>query len=267
MIAPNPTRQKDARRKLDGLFHRSDKVCVAHYSCESFYDREDGRSPRITSIALRRLDTAQTTSFSIHQTAEVSGVPLDAIDERYDDLESKMLSVFFMHIAGLQGMTYLHWNMRDANYGFQAIEHRFRVLHQSEPQHVVDDRDKVDLSRLLIDIYGIHYIGHPRLSNLLYQNTIKPRDFLSGEDEARAFEEHDFVALHQTTLRQVDVIANLAVRDHDRQLITNTTWWQMRGGRVLSFLRWLGDHPYVALLSFFFASGTAIAGVALSSCR
>jgi hypothetical protein len=25
-------------------------------------------------------------------------------------------------------MKYLHWNMRDINYGFAAIEHRHRVL-------------------------------------------------------------------------------------------------------------------------------------------
>ena len=261
MTAPNPKRQKEARKILDSLFERSDKVCVVHYSCESFYDREDGRSPRVTSIALRRLDSGQTTSYSIHQAAEVSGVPLDAIDERYDDLEREMLRNFFEHISGFQGMTYLHWNMRDANYGFQAIEHRYRVLHRSDPQHIVDDRDKSDLSRLLVDIYGVHYIGHPRLSKLLSKNKMKPRDFLSGADEARAFEEHDFVALHQSTLRKVDVIANIAARAHDRQLKTNTTWWEMRGGRIVTFFRWLGEHPFWSLLAGLFGLAGVIAAV------
>lgn len=39
-----------------------------HYSCESFYDIQDGRTPRITSIAIRNYASAQTESFSIHQS-------------------------------------------------------------------------------------------------------------------------------------------------------------------------------------------------------
>ena len=260
MTGPNPKRQQKAQEILDGLFSRMDKVCVVHYSCESFYNRKDGRSPRITSIAIRRLDSGQTTSFSIHKTAEVNGTALDEIEDHYDDLEKVMLGHFRAYISGLQDMTFVHWNMRDANFGFQAIEHRYGVLHQSDPQLIVEDRDKVDLSRLLVDIYGIDYIGHPRLSKLLRKNSIKPRDFLSGEDEATAFERRDFVALHQSTLRKVDVIANLAVRAHDRQLKTDTSWWKMRGGRIIALLTFIVEHPVYTLVVLLIS----VLGIALS---
>jgi hypothetical protein len=39
-------------------------------------------------------------------------------------------------------MKYVHWNMRDVNYGFQAIEHRFRVL-GGEPYIVEDARNSI----------------------------------------------------------------------------------------------------------------------------
>lgn len=68
MSAPNPTRQKEGWAILDRLFADAENLWIIHYSCESFYDRPEGRSPRITSIALRKLSSAQTTSFSIHQT-------------------------------------------------------------------------------------------------------------------------------------------------------------------------------------------------------
>jgi len=45
------------------IFRRA--AWVIHYSCESFYDRPNGASPRITSIAVRKLDSGQTLSFSI----------------------------------------------------------------------------------------------------------------------------------------------------------------------------------------------------------
>ena len=48
-------------------------------------------------------------------------------DRGQDVVEYTLLTAFFGHLGSHRGMKYLHWNMRDVNYGFQAIEHRFRV--------------------------------------------------------------------------------------------------------------------------------------------
>ena len=204
---------------------------------------------RITSIALRKLDSAQTTSFSIHQTAEINGVPLDEIEGHYDKLEKEMLKRFFKHLSRFEGMKYIHWNMRDANYGFQAIEHRLRVLCGNDPSlYIVHDRDKTDLARLLQDIYGSGYIEHPRMERLVHKNDIALLDFLPGYKEAKAFEDRDFAALHLSTLRKVDVVANIALLAHDRNLRINTTWWCMRSGNLITFGKWITEHPLYALL-------------------
>jgi hypothetical protein len=107
---------------------------------------------------------------------------------------------------------------------------------------VVEDAKKFDLSRLLIDIYGVGYMDHPRMETLLKKNHIAPRDFLTGAEEAKAFENRDFVALHQSTLRKVDVLANIAGRAHDRNLKTNTSRWEMHGGRVRTALIWMAEN-------------------------
>jgi hypothetical protein len=195
---------------------------------------------------LRKLQSGQTVSFSIHQVAERELVPVDQIDARYDYLEHKMLSEFYDYIGSRQNMKFLHWNMRDINYGFAAIEHRFRVLGGTPV--VIDDDRKTDLARLLVDIFGVGYIGHPRLEKLLEKNRIQPRDFLSGHDEAAAFENKEYVRLHQSTLRKVDVLANIANRAYDRDLKVNTTWWEMRGGRVRLVLIWLAQHWLLTLV-------------------
>jgi hypothetical protein len=258
MAPPNPTRQKAAWVRLDSLFADAANVWVIHYSCESFYDRPNGASPRITSIAVRTLASGQTFSFSIHQIAEQRRVPFGEIEEHYDTLERQMLDAFYGHVGSYKGMKYLHWNMRDINYGFAAIEHRYRVL-GGDPITVDDDK-KLDLARLLIDIYGVEYTGHPRLATLLAKNSIEPLDFLTGAQEAAAFENRNFVGLHQSTLRKVDVIANVAGRAHDRQLKTNTTWWEMHGGRCRSFLNWLADNKTIA----FAASVASIVGLVIA---
>src|SRR6516162_5458794 len=87
MAGPNPKRQKIGWSTLDKLLVDAENCWVIHYSCESFYNRPEGRSPRITSIAVRKLDTAQTLSFSIHQIAEERHIPLAEIKRHYDDVE------------------------------------------------------------------------------------------------------------------------------------------------------------------------------------
>jgi hypothetical protein len=222
MSPPNAKRQREAWNTIDQLFAQVNNCWIVHYSCESFYERPEGTSPRITSIAVRNLDTAQTQSFSIHQVAERKHIALNQIPNHYDELERFMLEEYFEHLRQHQGMNYLHWNMRDINYGFAAIEHRFKVL-GGEP-FVVGDNRKYDVARLLIDIYGSGYAPHPRLQRLLAINGIKPLNFKSGKEEAAAFENRQYVELHQSTLRKVNVIADILYRVHSRTLKTRTTW-------------------------------------------
>jgi hypothetical protein len=229
MAANQFERHGKARATLKRLFANPDRVSVIHYSCESFYNLPDGRSPRITSIAVRKLDNAQTESFSIHQVAEIRGGGLKSadIEPHYNEYEKAMLDEFFAFLRNNGERTFVHWNMRDKNFGFRAIEHRYRVL-GGDPYVVPDDR-KIDLSRLLIDLYGVAYIGHPRLETLLEKNNIEALDFMTGAQEAAAFEEGKYVDLHRSTLRKVDVFCNLTQRAFDKTLKTNSTWKEAHG--------------------------------------
>ena len=87
--------RREARRRFGELNKKRDTYVILHYSCESFYDIKDGRTPRVTSIAARNFSTGQTLSFSIHKSAEQSHVSLSEITERYDELERHMLDEFF----------------------------------------------------------------------------------------------------------------------------------------------------------------------------
>ena len=149
-------RRKEARKKLDELMSHPEHVVVIHYSCESFYDRPDGCSPRITSIAVANLESAQANSFSIHQIAERQGYSLDRIEEYYDQLEKLMLDEFYEYVHTHADYKWLHWNMRNIHYGFQAIAHRYKVL-QGQPVEIYET-NLYDLSRMLHAIYGGRYI-------------------------------------------------------------------------------------------------------------
>lgn len=195
-------------KNLINSFYDNDSHClIIHYSCESFYNIKDGKTPRITSIAVRYLTTAQTKSFSIHKVAELRKVPIDQISENYNDLEKDMLKEFFEFVKEHKDYKWIHWNMRDINYGFEALRHRATAL--GTTTFDIKDENKYDLARLLIDKYGQDYSNHPRLSSILERNKVSSKHWLNGEEEAKAFSEKEYVKLHQSTLAKVNVFENI----------------------------------------------------------
>jgi hypothetical protein len=189
---------------------------------------------------VRRLDSSDTDSFSIHRVAEREGVGLAGIEARYDEFERKMLDEFFTFIRGTGEVTYVHWNMRDANYGFAALEHRYVVL-GGTPHHVAEQR-RLDLSPLLQDMFGSDYIDHPRLQTLAEKNGITMLRALTGAQEAEAFKQKDYVALHQSTLRKVDILHSITERAYRRTLQTDASWWVRHGGRLRLVAMWVVEN-------------------------
>jgi hypothetical protein len=129
---------------------------------------------------------------------------------------------------------------------------------------IIADTEKFDLARILVDLYGVGYIGHPRLENLLSKNQISPLTFMTGAEEAAAFENGNYVGLHQSTLRKVDVIHNIAVRAHDRNLKTNTGWWDLHGGSIKGLVDRINANPaWIFLVAIMTVASLVVGIVAL----
>ena len=239
-------RHKSAKKCFKKISENPQNYLIIHYSCESFYDINDGHTPRITSIAVFHYASGQTESFSIHKTAEKSKINLQEIEKYFDDLERSMLSEFFEFAEKQEHQFWIHWNMRDINYGFKAIEHRFSVL-GGNPYKIPDSK-KIDLSRKLIDCYGVNYIDHPRMEKLLQKNGIKAKDYLSGQQEAEAFKNHEYVKLHMSTLRKVDVFADLLNRVINNTLKVNSKWTEIYGVSIQGIINFCKDTWWIQLI-------------------
>ena len=211
-----------AKEQLAKISNNCNSIFVIHYSCESFYDLSDETSPRITSIAVRNFATGQTESFSIHHIAERNlELSIKDIPARSNELEKKMLKQFYSYAENHPNYIWLHWNMRDSKYGFAALEHRYAVL-GGEPFEIQESR-RCDLTELLKQLYGDSYIEHPRLENLVRKNSITDRDLLRGIEEAKAFKNGKYIKMHQSTLRKVTIISDIANRALAGTLKTNVT--------------------------------------------
>lgn len=233
-------RRKKAKAELDELFEHPDGVLVIHYSCEDLYEPPDGTSPRITAIAVRYLESGVTKSFSIHKVAEIQNIPSDSIQVEYNGLEKSMLSSFFEFVNQNRNMRWMHWNMRDGGFGFEAIYHRYRVLGGKPIE--IEHSKLFDLSRNLISIYGLNYIRHPRLPALVELNNIKSTDFIKGKDEPDAFKKGEYVRLHQSVLRKIEAIANIADRAHLGTLVTEAKFKEKYGLGPLALLEVAQDN-------------------------
>ena len=241
--------RKKCRKQVDQIFVESVRTYIIHYSCQSFYDNPSGNSTRITSIAIRNLDSGQTKSWSVYKAAELAGKQ-DDIQTNLDGLERSMLEAYFNFLRSNSDCMYLHWNMRDENFGFGALEHRFRVL-GGEPW-VMPDHCKFDIARALVTLYGRQYAPHTssagrkgRLMSVVEMNKIADADALEGAEEAAAFESGEYLRLHQSTLRKVDIMANVFDRTHAKTLVTNGTWADKHGFHWAVVPELVKDHPVV----------------------
>lgn len=240
------SRHNEARKIFKEIDTNPQNYLIIHYSCESFYDIKDGHTPRVTSIAVYDYATAQTESFSIHKMAEKNHIKIDDIEHHYDELERAMLDEFFEFAKEHKTYFWIHWNMRDINYGFKAIEHRYSVLGGNP--YKIPDSNKIDLARQLINCYGVGYAGHPRMEKLLEQNNIKAKDYLNGQQEADAFDNHEYVKLHMSTLRKVDVFANILNRAINSTLKVNSKWPEIYGVSVQGILNFCKDTWWIQLI-------------------
>lgn len=200
---------------------------IIHYSCESFYENNEGRTARITSIAVREFHTAQTTSFSVHKVAELEKISSENICENYDFLERMMLNDFYEFVKQHKAYNWVHWSMRNINYGFEAIKHRAKVL-GVEPVEIAYSQ-MFDLSIIFKEKYSEAYIEHPRLEKIMIHNNIKPKNWLNGSEEANCFKNAEYVRLHQSTLAKVDLNSNLLKLSYSNKLKTKSGLFKIYG--------------------------------------
>ena len=242
-------KRKKAKEVLQDIINNSSGYLIIHYSCESFYDLPEGNTPRITSIAVRYVFNAQTRSFSIHKRAELEKIAPNQIDQHYNTLEKNMLDEFFQFVnTHHHNYKWIHINMRNINYGFEAINHRYRVLGGSPKE--IHDNSKIDLARLFIDLYGRQYSKHPRFESLYHLNKITMTDFLNGQEEANAFRKGDYVALHRSTLRKVDNMHSVISLANENDLKVKSNILQVYGITPSGLFFAAKDNWLLALLFF-----------------
>jgi hypothetical protein len=181
-------------------------------------------------------------SFSIHLIAEIKGIERNSIHDHYDQLECEMLKQFFDFVTENDNGYWLHWNMSNINYGFEALAHRYKVLSQNDAKRISDSR-KYNLSALLLSVYGKNCVEHPKMQSFMKLNDGEHRDSLSGKEEVDAFSAKEYVKLHKSTMSKVYWFQHMYfLLQQNKVKIHNKNW----GQKINSFL----ERPTIKLLGF-----------------
>jgi hypothetical protein len=181
-----------------------DRFFIIHYSSEHLYDEGlQGLSPRITSVVAMHFSTRQTLSFALHVEAETLGIARDSIVDQYDRIERALLERFYEFVREHRTNYWIDWNMRNQTYGFEHLEHRYRLLTAHDPP-VIPVEVRINLNDALQVRYGQNYAADPKMPTLMRLNgPIDPR-FMTGAEESEAFKNLEFIRMNSPTISKIE---------------------------------------------------------------
>ncbi len=232
---------------LQHLKENSSQVLFIHYSRQNLNDNDQGvATPRIIAIMIKSLDGATTYTFAINHEAEKAKVIRENIADYYDLLESRLLTGFNNFVKTKDGYKWLHWDMNDVHFGFEAIAHRYKVLidENGKDFNEIPFQNRINLNDVLKKIYSSSYEKDPQLDNLMKTNNKGnfKDGFLTLSEEAIAFKQLDFPKILESLRCKVNFILDVVNKVISKNLKigkNNTT------NRLRAFI----THPATATIS------------------
>lgn len=244
-------REKGLKR-IELIKNNSSETLLIHYSCESFLNT-NGRSPRIVSISIMDLETSQTNTYSIHLQAQFLKYDFNNLTEiEFDECEKKMLSEYYKFLQKNKTKYFVHWSMNNSNYGFKAIDNRYRIL-GGRPNEI-ENKFKINLGETLCLIYSDFYSkdgNGGKLHNLSFLNNFKPREFLKGSEEAECFENREWLKLHYSTLSKVKLFKLIIDKTANDELKVNSTKKEIYGISLSSFNEMINNNIVLKMVWWF----------------
>jgi hypothetical protein len=187
----------DLSLQIQELRNCPSQVRIIHYGCESWYNVKD-RPVAVSCIAIVDLQSKEQISFSL--------------TDHKEENEKKLLEQFYKYIRETPDAMYIHWNMHSSDYGFAAIDKRYKFLFGVDPPYTIPKDKRFDLDSLISFKYGGKYADHPKLATLGALNRFNKRYALTGKEEADKFEAKDYGDIGRSITEKAQLIGFLANR-------------------------------------------------------
>lgn len=217
--------RKIAVRNLKKITEDPSKVLFVHYSESSTYDDDDygNISPIITSIVIKSLDGQTDKQFAIHLEADKADIPKDQIQDSYRELELRILKLYNDFVRRHLDCFWIHWDMKNIHFGFEAIKHRYEKIFESLDDYCeIPNNKKKNLRSIIEGMYGDNFVSGPdMLKALMLCNSDNVEDYayLSRDNESSQFENKNFIAVIRSVDSKVEFIKKATKKLSNKTLI------------------------------------------------
>lgn len=217
--------RKAAVANLQKLTEDPSKVLFIHYSQSNTFEDDDygNISPIITSIVIKSLDGQIDQQFAIHFEADKADIPIDEIQYSYRDLELRILKLFNEFVRRHNSCNWIHWDMKNIHFGFEAIKHRYeKIFGDLKNYNEIPINNKTNLRAIIEGMYGESFVNGPdKLKSLLVCNSgnIESNVYLSSNVESTEFERKNFINVIQSVDLKTDFIKNATIKLMNRRLL------------------------------------------------
>ena len=216
--------RKIAVKNFHELVADPSQVFCIHYSqSQTFEDDYGNISPIITCIVIKSLDEAVDKQFAIHFEADKAGIPKDQIQDSYRELELRILKSFNDFVRRNKDCLWVHWDMKNIHFGFEAIKHRYeKIFENTEDFEDIPSNKKYNLLLLLEGMYGENFVsGSDRLKAFMTANNDDVDDpkYLSTGRESSDFDEKNFKGVIDSVDCKVEFLKKAAGKLLTRKLV------------------------------------------------
>lgn len=244
-----------AKNRLKEAIKDPAKVLICHYSHSQFPDDEsdDSISPLVTVIVVRSLDDNINEHFTIHHEADRGGVLKEQIPDSHRELELQVLKSFNRFLKRHEEYTWVHWQMKDIQFGFPVIKHRFEKLYHgmNESFHEIPRSKNINLYSLLENMYGSQFSklgSDDSLGSIIEKNNGKthvlPTDYLTLDQEGREFEKQNYRSVLKSVECKVSWVRDfLAVYNQNKRV-------KVYKRNTYAILTDTVSHPIFSLIGF-----------------
>ncbi len=241
------SQKKSAITTFESFLNNPGESLVIHYSRQDLDDNESGMAtPRIIAIIVKSLDGKFNECFAIHHEAEKAKIVWDEITNYYDFLEERLIKGFVAFVKSHRNYNWLHWDMNDVHFSFEAIEHRYKVLIDENGKDFINvplDR-RYNINQLIKNIYGDNYENDPQLDHLIKSNNkgILQGNFLTLPQEAIAFKDLNFSKILESLRCKVNFLLEIIQKVPENKLKVKSRSFIIRLGEFIT-------HPVTATVA------------------
>ncbi len=247
---------KEANGIIEAYVKKKSDYIFIHYARQNCFTDGYEKGPRVIAIVVMNAESEQLRIFSLRKTAEQQGKDFFQINEKEkDEIETELLNDFFEYVKINKEKMWLHWNMKNNNFGFSAIENRFSELN-GKPYHLEESK-QINISALLKKRYGTNFAKdgtwNGKVTGKMYDiftlNNIKDTNILNGEEEIINYIVKNIMAIEQSVIAKLKAFQLIVEKTADNVLKTRGNILRdVYGFSIKGIAQYIQDNALLALL-------------------